>query len=207
VSWQGSHAPAIGLGFESRRAQNFFSVRDILSQFYHPGQKATELLSRQPNPGSKTGTNGPLEPGQMARSVVVIGIKDITKMNLSLLCKWWWKLETEEGLWQTLVRTKYIKNRAISTIPPRLDDSPMWKDLLKVRNIYLAGRKPVIQNGENVLFWLECWLETDPLCLKYPVLFELNECKHISVAEFVRKNGYIPLEDGFLQFFMIIGSC
>ena len=64
---------AIGLGFESRRAQKFFSVRDILSQFYHPGQKPPELLSRHPNPGSKTGTNDPLEPGQMARSVVVIG--------------------------------------------------------------------------------------------------------------------------------------
>ena len=62
---------AIGLGFESRRAQKIFSVRDILSWFYHSGQKPPELLSRQPNPGSKTGTNGPLEPGQMARSVVV----------------------------------------------------------------------------------------------------------------------------------------
>ena len=42
-----------------------------MSRFYHPGQKPPELLSRQPNPGSKTGTNGPLEPGQMAQSVVV----------------------------------------------------------------------------------------------------------------------------------------
>ena len=60
---------AIGLGFESRRAQKNFSVRDILSRFYHPGQNFSidgRLLSRQPNPGSKTGTNGPLEPGQMA---------------------------------------------------------------------------------------------------------------------------------------------
>ena len=64
---------AIGLRFESRRAQKIFSVRDILSRFYHPGQKSLELLSRQPNPGSKTGTNSPLEPGQMALSVVVAG--------------------------------------------------------------------------------------------------------------------------------------
>jgi hypothetical protein len=27
-----------------------------------------------------------------------LGIKDIRKMNLSLLCKWWWKLEKEPGL-------------------------------------------------------------------------------------------------------------
>jgi hypothetical protein len=29
-----------------------------------------------------------------------LGIKDIRKMNLSLICKWWWKLEKKEGLWQ-----------------------------------------------------------------------------------------------------------
>ena len=25
------------------------------------------------------------------------GIKNIRKMNISLICKWWWKLEAEEG--------------------------------------------------------------------------------------------------------------
>ena len=45
-----------------------------MSRFYYPGQKPPALLSRRPCPGSKTGTNSPLEPGQMARSVVVSGI-------------------------------------------------------------------------------------------------------------------------------------
>jgi hypothetical protein len=27
-----------------------------------------------------------------------LGVKDLRKMNISLLCKWWWKLENEEGL-------------------------------------------------------------------------------------------------------------
>jgi hypothetical protein len=27
-----------------------------------------------------------------------LGVKDLRRMNLSLLCKWWWKLENEEGL-------------------------------------------------------------------------------------------------------------
>jgi len=39
-----------GLGIESRGVQKKFSVWDILSQ--------------KANPGSKTGTNGPVEPGQ-----------------------------------------------------------------------------------------------------------------------------------------------
>jgi hypothetical protein len=32
------------------------------------------------------------------------GVKDMRKMNISLLCKWWWKLENEEGLRLEVVR-------------------------------------------------------------------------------------------------------
>jgi hypothetical protein len=32
-----------------------------------------------------------------------LGVKDIRKMNISLLCKWWWKLDFEGGLWQDMV--------------------------------------------------------------------------------------------------------
>jgi hypothetical protein len=28
-----------------------------------------------------------------------LGIKDLRKMNISLMCKWWWRLETKDGLW------------------------------------------------------------------------------------------------------------
>jgi hypothetical protein len=28
-----------------------------------------------------------------------LGVKYLRKMNISLLCKWWWKVENEEGLW------------------------------------------------------------------------------------------------------------
>jgi hypothetical protein len=27
-------------------------------------------------------------------------LKDLRKVSISLLCKWWWLLEKEEGLWQ-----------------------------------------------------------------------------------------------------------
>lgn len=33
-----------------------------------------------------------------------VGINDLTKLNISLLCKWWWKVEHEEGLWQKWLR-------------------------------------------------------------------------------------------------------
>ena len=63
----------------------------------------------------------------------VLGIKRTRKLNLSLLCKWWWKLDTEEDLWQDIVKKNYIKNRPIHSVKRKVDDSPVWSDLLKVK--------------------------------------------------------------------------
>lgn len=69
-----------------------------------------------------------------------LGIKDIQKMNISLLCKWWWKLDTETGIWQDLIKAKYLRNDMLNMVKHKMDDSPMWTALLKVRHIYLRGR-------------------------------------------------------------------
>ena len=53
------------LGSNPVVCKRIFNVRHILSRFCHP--------SRKPCPGSKTGTKASLEPGQKAKSVVVIG--------------------------------------------------------------------------------------------------------------------------------------
>jgi hypothetical protein len=81
-----------------------------------------------------------------------LGIKNIRKMNLSLLCKWWWKLENEEGLWQDLVKAKYLQNAGVGNVSHKMGDSPVWTDLLKVKPIYLRGRQVIIKNGKHTLF-------------------------------------------------------
>jgi len=43
-------------------------------------------------------------------------VKDLWKMNISLMCKWWWKLERSEGLWQEIVRKKYVKNGCLHSL-------------------------------------------------------------------------------------------
>jgi hypothetical protein len=68
-----------------------------------------------------------------------LGIKNLWKMNIGLLCKWWWSLKTQNGLWQDIVRVKYVKGSPTCLIPNRLHDSPIWSDLLKIRHIYLRG--------------------------------------------------------------------
>jgi hypothetical protein len=72
-----------------------------------------------------------------------LGIKDLRRMNISLLCKWWWRLEKEEGLWQQILNHKYMKDQTIHDVMHKLNDSSIWSDLLKVKDIYLQGRSIV----------------------------------------------------------------
>lgn len=65
-----------------------------------------------------------------------LGIKDIRKMNISLLCNWLWKLETKTGLWQDIIKAKYLQNDLINTLKSKFHDSPAWKDLMKVRHLF-----------------------------------------------------------------------
>ena len=59
-----------------------------------------------------------------------LGIKDIKKMNISLLCRWWWKLEHEVGMWQGIINAKYLRNDNMKLVKHEHDDSPLWSDLL-----------------------------------------------------------------------------
>jgi hypothetical protein len=70
-----------------------------------------------------------------------LGIKNLRKLNVSLLCKWWWLLETENGLWQDIVKLKYVKGSHVALIKNKMSDSLVWSDLMKIRHIYLRGRE------------------------------------------------------------------
>jgi hypothetical protein len=54
-----------------------------------------------------------------------LGIKDLRRMNISLLCKWWWKLEKENGLWQQIIIYRYMQNKSIHNVGHKLNDSPI----------------------------------------------------------------------------------
>ena len=112
-----------------------------------------------------------------------LGIKDIRKMNLSLLCKWWWKLEQDSGLWQDLVTYKYFWRDNVRFVKHKQTDSPIWTDLLKVKHIYLQGRKMIVKNGKSTSVWRDIWLYNDPLCTLFPDLFKLWATEHISSSD------------------------
>ena len=64
-------------------------------------------------------------------------------------------------------------NNMVSTVKCRLSDSPVCKDLLQVRPVYLKGTSITIRDGAKTLFWSHSWIDHKPLCVLHPVLFEL----------------------------------
>jgi hypothetical protein len=119
-----------------------------------------------------------------------LGIKNLRKLNVSLLCKWWWLLQNRNGLWQDIVKLKYVKGAHVGLIKNKMSDSPVWSDLMKIRHIYLRGREYKINNGKLISFWTDSWLGKVPICVEYPLLYEQCTNQNISVEK-VAHDGWV----------------
>ena len=85
------------------------------------------------------------------RSKRGLGVKNLSLFNISLMCKWWWKLETGDGPWQSFMKKKYLSDATVFGVSQKRKDSAFWTDMLAVKDIYLCGRKMVVTNAYNAL--------------------------------------------------------
>jgi hypothetical protein len=102
-------------------------------------------------------------------------------MNEALLAKWIWNLENSSGLWQTIIRHKYVKGRPIISVRKKQIDSHFWKGILVVRDNFFKYCKKRIGNGKNTSFWNNIWCDSETMAFKYPNLFEIAYDKDITV--------------------------
>jgi hypothetical protein len=58
----------------------------------------------------------------------------------------------------------------------------VWKDLLKVKHLYLKGRIIVVGNCQNTNFWEDPWCGVIALKDKFKELFEICLEQDVSVA-------------------------
>jgi hypothetical protein len=80
-----------------------------------------------------------------------------------LLSKWLFKLLTEEGVWQQLLRNKYLINKTLSQVEAKPTDSPFWKGLMRVKDDFFSKSRFVTGDGSTVRFWEDVWLDDTPL--------------------------------------------
>jgi hypothetical protein len=85
-------------------------------------------------------------------------------------------------MWQDIVRKNYRVRGGIATLKYKPSNSPVWNDLIKIKNLYMYGRVVKIGNGEDTDFWLDAWCGDTTLKEKFSDLFEISEEQNISVA-------------------------
>jgi hypothetical protein len=61
-------------------------------------------------------------------------VVDLAVINKCLLSKSLWKLETSDGLWQEILRNKYVKYNFVANCKVRLGQSHFWQGLMHVKN-------------------------------------------------------------------------
>jgi hypothetical protein len=77
-----------------------------------------------------------------------LGIQNIDVQNKCLLSKWLFKLINEDGMWQRLLRNKYLERYPLSKVKHRPSDSHFWSGLMKVKDTFLNLGNFILKNGE-----------------------------------------------------------
>jgi hypothetical protein len=80
-------------------------------------------------------------------------VLDLTTINKSLLCKWLWKLENTQGIWQKILDRKYLANQVLAQARMGHGCSHFWHSLMSVSDIFQQYSERVMMGGEKTLFW------------------------------------------------------
>jgi hypothetical protein len=96
-------------------------------------------------------------------SVGGLGIIDLDTQNKCLLSKWVYKLLNEDGVWQQILRRKYLKGKTLSQAVRKAGDSHFWSGLMEVKDLVLRRGRFKVQDGTQARFWEDKWLGKDPL--------------------------------------------
>jgi hypothetical protein len=88
-----------------------------------------------------------------AKDQGAMSIMNIDIQNQCLLSKWVYILINENGMWQELLRRKYMQDKPIGQMHKRSRDSQFWSGLMKVKERFLGYGTFQINNGKNMRFW------------------------------------------------------
>ena len=99
--------------------------------------------------------------------------------NRCLLSKWLFKLINEDGLWQDLLKRKYLSNKSISQVSKKLGDSHFWSGLMHVKNQFLVLGSFEVKCGNQARFWEDRWIGDKPLMEVYPSHYRIVRKKAV----------------------------
>jgi hypothetical protein len=70
------------------------------------------------------------------------------------LSKW---ILNEDGIWQQVLKKKYLKGRMLSQVEKKNGNSHFWADLMEVKDLVLQRGRFRVQDGSQTRFWEDRW--------------------------------------------------
>ena len=102
-----------------------------------------------------------------------LGIKNLDLQSGCLLNKWLYKLINQEGIWQNLLRNKYLKNQTIVQVQKKAGDFHFWVRLVKVKDTFINFGTFRLNDGKQIRFWEDKWIGNHTLSQQYPALYNI----------------------------------
>ena len=112
-----------------------------------------------------------------------LGVHDLEVKNRALLGKWLFKLLSEDGVWQTLLRRKYVGDQAVSQVLWKPGDSHFWAGLMATKKFFFPHGSFSIRDGSEIRFWEDIWLGQSTLKEQYPALYSIVRNKSDTIAK------------------------
>jgi hypothetical protein len=106
-----------------------------------------------------------------------LGIQNLEIQNECLLSKWLFKLINENGLWQTILRNKYLSNQTTVKVERKPRDSHFWTGLMKVKKNFLCFGSFQLNNGSQIRFCEDKWIRNLAFKDQYPSLYNITRRK------------------------------
>jgi hypothetical protein len=73
---------------------------------------------------------------------------DLEIQNRCLLSKWLFNLINIDGVWQQLLRNKYLGNKSITHVIRKPRDSQFWSGLMNIKDLFLSMGKFKLQDDK-----------------------------------------------------------
>jgi hypothetical protein len=86
------------------------------------------------------------------------------------------------GVWQTLLRRKYIGLKALSQVVWKPGDLHFWAGLMALKKFFFCYCTFSINDGSQIRFWEDTWLDNALLREQYHALYNIVHQKSDAIA-------------------------
>jgi hypothetical protein len=81
-----------------------------------------------------------------------LGVLNLGVHNKCLLSKWLFRLLNGDGIWQRLLRNKYLRDKTLTQVQYMPRDSHFWAGLMKVKEEFVSLSKFDLGDRSQVRF-------------------------------------------------------